>query len=198
MKAMDQYCELFERFGAQGWWPVHKGKRRPGFDPVFEIMVGTILTQNTSWKNVEKAIENLHCEQVLDVPSMIQVHHAKLKSLIKPAGYYNQKAKKLKILAKHISDHYNSDSKQVAESASRGELLNIWGIGPETADSILLYAGNRPEFVIDTYTRRLCKTHGIEFKTYDEYKHHFESQLKPDYKLFNQYHALIVAWGKNQ
>ncbi len=192
------YQELLTEHGPQDWWPVHDEPMRPGFDPTFEIMVGTILTQNTAWRNVEKAIEALFRSDCLDVPSMCSVRSDKLKRLIKPSGYFNAKAKKLKILAHHIRDRHDSNAKKMARLINRDDLLALWGVGPETADSILLYAGDRPEFVIDTYTKRLCAHHGIEHATYDEYKQFFENQLNRDAKLYNEYHALIVKWGKNQ
>ncbi|MFH1631543.1 MAG: hypothetical protein ABIA47_00770, partial [bacterium] len=180
------------------WWPVHEGPRRAGFDPVFEVMVGAILTQNTAWSNVEKAVDALHREGLLDPASIKAVHCAKLKSLIRPAGYFNQKAKGLKVLAEFVDAQYRGHADLAAKQASRDDLLDLWGVGPETADSILLYAGNRPEFVIDTYTKRLCASHGVELSSYDDYKMYFHDRLEPDTKLFNEFHALIVKWGKER
>lgn len=190
------YQSLFEAYGPQHWWPKHAGRKRIGFDPVFEILAGAILTQNTAWKNVEHAIARLYQEQRLDVMRMCQIRPEKLRQLITPAGYFNQKARKLKILARYIRDRYKSDARMFASKIARDDLLEVWGIGPETADSILLYAGNRPEFVIDTYTKRLCKTHGVVLPTYDAYKAFFQTRLEPNPTLFNEYHALIVRWGK--
>ncbi|PIR66925.1 MAG: endonuclease [Parcubacteria group bacterium CG10_big_fil_rev_8_21_14_0_10_36_14] len=186
------YKKLYGYFGSQGWWPIFDIKigeckyncsENIKQNNKFEICIGAILTQNTAWKNVEKALANLSPEIS---PEKI-LTHKKLEKVIQPAGYYNQKAKKLRIFSKWWLQN---------KKATREELLGLWGIGPETADSMLLYAFNQPIFVIDTYTKRLCKELGVEFKEYDEYRKFFESQLPPDPKLFNEYHALIVAWGK--
>lgn len=128
------YKELGKQFGPQRWWPVHPGKKRPGFDPVFEIMVGGILTQNTSWKNVEQAIELLHAANGLDPQSIVTVRMDRLRRLITPARYFNQKAIKLRILARHIIDNFRGDAKWMITTIPREELLTLWGIGPETAD----------------------------------------------------------------
>ncbi len=184
------YQELLDEFGPQHWWPTTSKQ-----DPAFEIIIGTILTQNTTWKNVEKAIANLKTRKALSPQALLTLPEDDLKAAIKPSGYYNQKAKKLRLIAAEITNNWQS-AKHFAESASRNHVLAQWGIGPETADSILLYAGNRPEFVIDTYTKRLCASKRLTLSTYDEYKHLFTSNLDNDAALFNEYHALIVAWGK--
>jgi endonuclease-3 related protein len=200
------YRDLYREFGPQHWWPRHKGKKRPGFDPRFEIMVGAVLTQNTAWTNVERAIEALYRERLLDARAIAKVRLSKLKRLIRPAGYFNQKAKKLKILARWYC--HPERQRRIPRDPSvpllpqddtmklRAKLLSLWGVGKETADSILLYAYHRPIFVIDAYTRRLCKMHKIVFKDYDEYRAYFEDHLPRSAKLFNEYHALIVVWGK--
>lgn len=188
MNLLEIYKRLYEYFGPQHWWPVtqelgikNQELRR------FEICVGAILTQNTAWKNVEKAIANLHTAKALGANIILKMPENKLAALIRPAGYYNQKAKKLKIFSKWFLKN---------KTAKREKLLSLWGIGPETADSILLYAFGKPNFVVDAYTKRLCSCLGINFQTYDEYQHFFESQLPRNKKLYNEFHALIVAWGK--
>ncbi len=192
------YRDLHRKHGPQHWWPHHSGKKRPGFDPKFEIMVGAVLTQNTAWANVVKAIEALFREHLLDARAIKRVRLSKLKRLIRAAGYFNQKAKKLKILANYLLSlsKHNGPSTSSGNIPTRDELLSLWGVGKETADSILLYAYRKPVFVIDAYTRRLCKMHGVTFKEYDEYRAYFEDRLPRSAKLFNEYHALIVVWGK--
>lgn len=192
------YKKLFAHFGPQGWWPIFDKKSRKCcyFTTIgnqvfnsFEICLGAILTQNTAWKNVEQALCNLHSvipAQAGISPQFI-LSCKNLKKFIQPAGYYNQKAKKLRIF---------SEWWLRKPIISREKLLSLWGIGPETADSMLLYAFNKPVFVVDAYTKRLCKECGVEFKEYDEYRQFFESKLTKSAKLFNEYHALIVAWGK--
>jgi endonuclease-3 related protein len=214
------YKKLLTHFGPQGWWPVFDKKENKCIyghckPSAFEVCVGATLTQNTTWKNVEKALANLSLRGARrrgNLSPQFILSYKNLEKLIQPAGYYNQKAKKLRIFAKWwIKIHPNPPFKKERVKkytspfekgglrgilSARQELLSLWGIGPETADSILLYAFNKPIFVIDAYTKRLCKESTIEFKTYDEYRHFFESQLPRSAKLFNEYHALIVAWGK--
>lgn len=198
MNVMAVYRELLQQFGPQQWWPVHKGKRRPGFDPVFEIMLGCILTQNTAWKNVALAIENLHEAGCLDPRSIAALRLDRLKKLITPSGYFNQKAKKVKILARHIIDRYDGDATKMITAITREDLLLLWGIGPETADSMLCYAGRRLEFVVDVYTKRLCERYGVSFENYQGYKDFFEAKLPEDYGVYREYHALIVRWGQEK
>lgn len=169
------------------------------FDYRFEICVGAILTQNTAWMNVEKAMTNLIMAGITSPQGILKCRISRLCKLIRSAGYFRQKCKKLKIFSKFLVENYNGDLNYLFSQkliVSRQKLLSLWGIGPETADSIVLYAGGKPSFVIDTYTRRLCEYFGVHFKTYDEYKDFFERQLPRSAKLFNEYHALIVAWGK--
>jgi len=205
MNVFETYKDLLKEFGPQHWWPKHKGKKRPGFDPQFEIIVGAVLTQNTAWKNVEKAIECLYEKNLLDAESITAAPIKKLETCIRSSGYYRQKAKKLKIIAKFFLKQNAAVVRGECHSPlrrrppSRHELLALWGLGRETADSILLYAFNQPIFVVDTYTRRLLKANGqnkLAEADYDKIRKFFESQLPGDYKLFNEYHALIVRWGK--
>ena len=186
------YKNLFQTYGPQKWWPVLHPQNAQ-----FEISIGAILTQNTAWTNVEKALTNLYKNNLLLLEAIKTAPKSKLAKAIKPAGYFNQKAIKLKKFVKFLEAEggFKKLAKlQVPEL--RKKLLGIWGIGPETADSIILYAFNKPSFVIDTYTKRLLAKSGIKFKTYDEYKKYFESRLPKNVKMWNEYHALIVRWGK--
>lgn len=182
------YTKLYSKFGPQDWWPTAQSmKHGTRSMRQFEICVGAILTQNTAWKNVEKAISNLHAARVMNPDAISKMRRTLLAELIRPAGYFNQKAKKLKIFS-----NWFLKNKEV----NREELLKIWGIGPETADSILLYAYNKPVFVVDAYTKRLCSAFGLNFKKYEECQKFFTASLPRSVMLYNEYHALIVAWGK--
>lgn len=198
MQPLAVYRALRKRYGRQHWWPVHSGRRRPGFDPIFEMCVGAILTQNTAWTNVEKAIDALYDEDLLDAKAMTLVRIDKLRRCIKSAGYFNQKALKLRVFARAVMDEAKGSTSNYIRTVTRDELLTLWGIGPETADSMLLYGGKRPEFVIDVYTKRLCATHGVAFDSYDAYKEYFTKKLPVDVDLYNEFHALMVRWGKEK
>ncbi|NOZ56893.1 MAG: endonuclease III domain-containing protein [Calditrichaeota bacterium] len=185
------YETLFEQIGPRHWWP--------GETP-FEVMVGAILTQNTAWANVEKAIRNLKAAGLLDPLGLYRAEQSRVAELIRPSGYYNQKAAKLKRFVKFFVEEYGADlEKMKAEPLDvlRRKLLQINGIGPETADSILLYALDKPVFVVDAYTRRIFSRHGWVEPTigYEELREFFESALPKDVKLFNEYHALLVYVG---
>jgi len=187
-KIVQLYYELLKKYGPQGWWPCpdyHPGDYSfpKTADQRFEICVGAILTQNTAWTNVEKALLNLKRANALNLKNFLKLSDGKLRELIKPAGYFNQKAKKLQIFAKFL---HNTPTREL--------LLNLWGIGPETADSMLLYAYKQPFFVVDTYTKRLFP----EFKDldYEEIRKKFETALPKDYKMYQEYHALIVKQVK--
>ncbi len=208
MELLKIYKNLYNYFGPQGWWPLvafraepsaPRGKPFFNCDHQFEICVGAILTQNTAWKNVEKAIANLVKANLLTPGALLRCGTKKLQTCLYPAGYFRQKTKKLKIFSKFLLENYNGDLRKFFNSQVsivRCQLLELWGIGPETADSMILYAGGKPTFVIDAYTRQLCECFGLRFKTYDEYKKFFVHQLPRRAKLYNQYHALIIAWGK--
>lgn len=188
----DIYNTLYSAFGPQHWWP--------GETP-FEIAVGAILTQNTNWGNVEKAINNIKTQKALNAKILNEMPHKDLALLIKPAGYFNIKAKRLKEFLSFLTNHYKRSMKKMeAEDTHklRGRLLNVNGIGPETADSILLYALNKPVFVVDAYTKRVLQRHKIisEKATYQEIQELFHKKLPPNIKLFNEYHALFVRLGK--
>jgi endonuclease-3 related protein len=186
------YRQLFRAFGPQYWWPG---------DTTFEIAVGAILTQNTNWTNVEKAIHNLKKNKALSAKAINKMPSPKLARLIRPAGYFNIKAKRLKSFITFLMNDYHGSMERMKREdmhSLRDKLLSIYGIGPETADSILLYALQKPFFVIDAYTKRVLSRHGIMpyEKSYDEFQQLFHASLKKDVKLFNEYHALFVKVGK--
>jgi len=189
---MNIYELLFNHYGPQQWWP---GQSK------FEIIAGAILTQNTNWANVEKAIANLKKADCLSAQKLHDMEIATLAELIRPAGYYNIKAKRLKNFLDWLFADYNGDLNAV-ESLSvyelRPQLLKIKGIGPETADSILLYAFEKCVFVVDTYTCRIMVRHNLleEAPYYELVQEFFESFLPADVKLFNEYHALLVRVAK--
>lgn len=190
---MDIYNRLYNAFGPQHWWP--------GETP-FEIMVGAILTQNTNWKNVEKAIRNLKDAGVFSPSAMLEIHPQRLASLIKSSGYFNQKTKKLKNFLRFFKAEYGFLINRIRDEETysiREKLLNVNGIGRETADSILLYALEKPIFVVDAYTYRVLSRHNIvpEDASYDEIQELFMNNLEHDVQLFNEYHALFVKVGKN-
>jgi len=185
------YERLFDNFGPQHWWP--------GETP-FEVMVGAILTQNTNWQNVEKAINNIKKAGLLD-PKKLLVYKKRIPHLIRPSGFYQLKTKRLIEFLKYFVERYAGEIKNFADKDTeslRDELLSIKGIGPETADSILLYALNRPIFVVDAYTKRLLFRHKLIGDDADYYKIQklFEENLPRDTRLYNEYHALIVRLGK--
>ncbi len=169
------YRSLYRAWGEQHWWPA---------ETPFEVIVGAYLTQNTAWKNVELALANLRAAKVLSVEGIRRVHLAKLERLIRPSGYFRQKAKRLKTLVEFLDKKYDGSLEQLflqPTGTLREELLALNGVGPETADSILLYAGNHPVFVVDTYTRRILNRHGIlPAKTdYEDIQKLFERALAP-------------------
>ena len=191
-KLKEVYKTLFKAFGPQRWWPG---------DTPFEIAVGAILTQNTNWGNVEKAIDNLKSARVLSAKKIHEMPAGDLAALIRPAGYFNIKAKRLKSFISFLmNDYHGSMATMKREDVHllREKLLSVNGIGPETADSILLYALDKPVFVIDAYTKRVLSRHKImdHDRSYEEFRGLFHSSLKKDLKLFNEYHALFVAVGK--
>jgi endonuclease-3 related protein len=186
------YRALLKHFGPQHWWPA---------ETPFEVIVGAILTQNTAWANVERAIANLKEHGLLDPRRLAEVDLDTLALAIRPAGYFNVKARRLKCFVEWFMARTGGDLERLRGTPAaslREELLGVCGIGPETADSILLYALGRPTFVVDTYTHRVLARHGWvpEETTYDEMKDLFERGLPPDPKLYNEFHALVVAVGK--
>ena len=183
---------LDEHFGPLGWWPA---------DSPFEVAVGAILTQNTAWTNVEYAIGNLKHAGVLDPDSLAGLAPDTLQQLIRPAGFFRQKACRLQNLARHLVRDWRGDITALCSgplAAARSRLLALAGIGPETADSILLYAAARPSFVVDAYTRRIFQRIGLlqGNEAYDEIRRLFMQHLPQQVPLYNAYHAQIVQLAK--
>lgn len=204
------YNELLKKYGKQGWWPLLDLDSKKavysengfGYHPGdysypktskqrFEICAGAILTQNTTWKNVEKALVNLKKKGLLEPEKISNSSPEKVKEAIRPTGYFNQKARKLKV----FSDFFL----ELKKKPDREELLGLWGVGRETADSILLYAYKEPVFVVDAYTRRIFS--GLSLikgdEDYETIRKIFENNISRDYKIFQEYHALIVEHSKN-
>jgi endonuclease-3 related protein len=190
---LDEYFNsLFTALGPQHWWP--------GKTP-FEVIIGAILTQNTSWKNVELAIANLREEGLLSHAGIERANPRHLAKLLRPSGYFRMKARKLKAFAGFLRAEYQGSLRRMFATPVlelREKLLRVWGIGPETADSILLYAGKQPVFVVDAYTKRILARHGwiSEKARYEDVRWMFERQFPGDEKRFNELHALIVHTGK--
>jgi len=186
------YDRLFEAYGPQGWWPA---------ETAFEMMVGAVLTQNTAWTNVEKAIYRLKQGNNLTLSTLTGLKLEELSQLIRPSGYFNIKAQRLKNLCQWLNEQGGIDAlKSLATEELRPALLSVNGIGPETADDILLYAFARPVFVIDTYTRHLLKKQRLikGNEDYETLRQCFEVALDPEPVLFNEYHALIVRHAKEK
>ncbi len=181
------YHRLFDHYGRQHWWPA---------DSPFEVMVGAVLTQNTAWSNVERAIDNLRRAGLLDPAAMADLAPDRLAQPIRPSGYFNVKAKRLQALCQWLLNETAAQS--LATDTLRERLLAIHGIGPETADDILLYAYERPVFVIDAYTRRLCGRLSLVDGelSYEALRATFEQALPKQVALFNEYHALIDHHAK--
>lgn len=187
------YEKMFSHFGSQKWWPA---------ETALEVIVGTILTQNTSWTHVEKTISNLKKEKVLSVEKLESISEEKLAELIRSSGYFNLKAKRLKNFIHFLRTEYEGKIEKMAEeenSLLREKLLSITGIGPETADSILLYAVAKPFFVIDQYTYRILYRHHLipEETSYQEMQELMMNHLPKKVEYYNEYHAQIVMIGKN-
>ena len=186
------YDALFEYYGPQHWWPCQSGAR-------WEIIAGAILTQNTAWTNVEKAISNLLAADVMSPQKVLEIADAELQKLIRPAGGFKQKCAYLKAMAQFIIEQEVEFEKSDDVWALRKQLLAVKGVGRETADSILLYAFNKPIFVIDAYTRRVAERHlGLDGSVhYDILQKTFMDALPCDVDIYNEYHALIVALCKD-
>ena len=211
------YDILLEKYGSQGWWPVYSLRNTEGRDArgyfvtgvpvgtgrdlslressIYEIAVGAVLTQNTAWANVEKAIDNLVTLNLLDPKIILNIDQDELADAIRPSGYYNQKAKKIKILTGYLLE---GGFLEEGNTPDRDNLLGLWGIGEETADSILLYGYNVPLFVVDAYTKRLFGRIGIliSSENYKKTAGVFTSRLEEDSLVYQEYHALIVRHGK--
>ena len=186
------YQQLLDCHGPQRWWPG---------DSPFEVMVGAILTQNTNWSNVEKAIANLQEQECLDASRILACKDASLAEMVRPSGYFNIKAKRLKAFCRWYLDAGGFKELSGRDTDElRHALLHVHGIGPETADDILLYAFQRPVFVIDAYTHRIFSRFGLieEGLGYEHLRSIFEEALSPDVARYNEYHALIVKHGKDQ
>lgn len=200
------YRLMLRRFGPRGWWPVTpRGSSRPRYRPgrygppggekaALEVCLGAILTQNTAWTNVEKALESLHRARAVSVPRLLRMRRTRLERLIRPSGYFSQKAGRLKGFLRRAPRPLARWLKRV----SREELLAVKGIGPETADSILLYAAGRPAFVVDAYTRRIGARLGWygDRAGYDEVQAHLTVRLPRSVPVYQEMHALLVELAK--
>jgi len=193
MASLQEYFDaLLAHYGPPKWWPA---------ETPFEVMVGAVLTQNTAWKNVEKALHNLKTYDLLDARKIHELDQDTLALAIKPAGTYNLKAARLKGFVAWFLQRFDGDlekMRQVPPQRLRDELLEVKGIGPETADAILLYALGMPSFVVDAYAHRVLTRHelALDEATYDDLKEYFEKNLPRDAALYNDFHALIVSVGK--
>ncbi len=193
MSLDEVYRRLFDAFGPQHWWP--------GDSPL-EVVVGAMLTQNTSWSNVEKAIAKLREAELLDAHVLAELPGEELEEYIRSAGYFRVKAQRLRNLMQFLAERFDGSLERmfrVPLAELRAELLSVKGVGPETADSILLYAGQLPSFVVDAYTYRVFVRHGwIEPEAdYDQLQQYCQSQLPDDVQLWNEFHALLVRLGKD-
>ncbi|MFZ2088035.1 MAG: endonuclease III domain-containing protein [Desulfobaccales bacterium] len=187
------YRLLFDAFGPQGWWP--------GETP-FEVALGAILTQNTNWLNVSRVIAALKSEGCLDPTMLREMPAAELAHRFRPSGYYNLKARRVKNFLDFFAERYGSSMENMAREdwqPLRQELLKLHGIGPETADSILLYALHQPTFAVDAYTFRILNRHGLapEPCSYEELRQLFMDRLPPEVALYQEFHALLVRVGKD-
>jgi endonuclease-3 related protein len=192
LRLTDLYSTLRSHYGPQKWWPAQSP---------FEVILGAILTQNTNWKNVEKAIANLKRNRLLSIRALHGLSTKKLTVLIRPSGYFNIKADRIQCFLDFLFSEYRGSLAVLFREETerlRERLLKVKGIGPETADSILLYAAGRPVFVVDAYTRRVFSRHGLcqEGVSYDQLQALFMNHLEADAPMFNEYHALIVCVGK--
>ncbi len=210
METPSLYRMLAREFGPRHWWPVtERGEKKPSYKrrsrlsarQKFEVCVGAILTQNTAWKNAERAIENLLNAGILSVQGISSTPGKRLASLIKPSGYFNQKSLRIKRFAAHVRKEYAGNlEKMLSKPAAqlRQELLSLHGIGEETADSIMLYAAGRPVFVVDAYTKRIAeRVFGKEFRSYAELQQFFWEGMPRSVPKYGEFHALLVELGKN-
>lgn len=202
------FSRLYFSFGPRNWWPVtEKCKIHPEYSggpknekQQLEVCFGSILAQNTNWKNAEKAIIELHRNSLVDVEKIAGISNERLAKIIKSSGYHNQKARKLKNFCNFLLENYNGNLRRLFKNnieKLRRELLSVNGIGPETSDSIILYAAKKPIFVIDAYTKRIMNRLGFRKQTYDGLQALFMKSLPNSEKLFNECHALLVELGKN-
>jgi len=190
------YNKLLKFFGPQGWWPV-EGKK---LNAKLEICLGAILTQNTSWKNVEKALDNLRKNDLINLEKLVKISEAKLRTIIRSAGFFKQKSRYVESFVRYVAKHKGLDRIFKKPLCTlRKELLKIPGIGQETADSILLYAACKPIFVVDAYTKRIFSRLGIikNKASYENIQRLVHRSIKPDVKIYQEFHALLVELGKN-
>lgn len=190
---VDVYQRLLDRYGPQDWWPA---------DTPLEMMVGAILTQSAAWGNVEKAITSIKARGLLSSAMLRQISTEELAWLIRPSGYYNVKARKIKAFIGWLGEYYHDDLDMLFAldlPTLRHELLSVYGVGEETADSMILYAGHKPIFVIDAYTRRIISRVGLApaHNSYAAFQSLFMEKLPHEEALFNEYHALLVCHGKS-
>jgi endonuclease-3 related protein len=189
---LDIYHRLYSFYGESKWWPA----KTP-----FEVMIGAILTQQTIWRNVEKSINKLNANGLLEIETLAEEDIGVIEECIRQSGFFRQKARRLKLMASHILKHYNGDLDEFFAQdidTLRTELLGLDGIGPETADSILLYADSKAKFVIDAYTFRIFKRIGIDFLgKYNKTQEYFETNLPSDVRMYRNYHAFIVELAKD-
>ena len=182
------FRRLLDAYGPQGWWPAESR---------FEMIAGAILTQASAWRNVELALSNLRAAGIEGWPAMHTLPVGTLAELVRPSGYFNAKARKLKAFAAHVCEGYGGDLDRMFASDTetlRRELLSIYGIGPETADDILVYAAGKPSFVIDAYTIRILKRVGLEpvgRDNYDGWQRLFHASIPGDAQVYNEFHALL-------
>ena len=187
------YQKLWEAFGPQGWWPG---------DSPFEVILGAILTQNTNWNNVARVLAELKAEDLLQPRALLKMPEGELAQRLKPVGYFNVKARRLKSFLAFFAGRFQESLDLMARAdleTLRPALLEVKGIGPETADSILLYALNKPTFVVDAYTFRILGRHGLvgETASYEEMHQTFMDHLAPEVPLYQEFHALLVRLGKD-
>lgn len=187
------YDRMAAHYGPTGWWPG---------DTPFEVAVGAILTQNTAWTNVEKAIANLRAARLLSPRALLAADRAEVEAALRPSGYFRQKTERVLLFCHWLADRFGGSMRRLAAApleTLRPELLALKGIGPETADDILLYACEKPVFVVDAYTRRILSRHGVapHGLPYEEMRALFEGALTADAALFKEYHGLIVWTGKD-
>jgi endonuclease-3 related protein len=206
-KTLQIYKKLLKEYGKQGWWPLtpagsvvtkhHSGRPKSDGDR-FEIILGAILTQNTAWTNVEKALSQLHESKLVDHDRLLRVGQDRIASLIRSAGYFNQKAERLKIISRFVKSHGIRNLLKKDVDSLRSMFLDVKGIGPETADSIVLYAFEKPTFVIDAYTKRIFSRIGLCSSDigYDELQKMFMDNVRADVGVYKEYHALIVEHAK--
>lgn len=186
------YRRLWRAWGAQGWWPAESR---------VEMMVGAVLTQQTGWRNVERAIAQLKGARALTLQRLRQLPRHRLERLLRPVGFFRVKAERLRTFVQWLHEAWGDSPRRLLSrptSEARAALLAVRGIGPETADSILLYGGGHPVFVVDAYTKRILSRHGLigDGASYDDVQRVFHAALPRDVRLYNEYHALLVRLGK--